>query len=60
MLVLATAMAPLVLVQETSTSVDVLEWAERLSGLIWLAFVVEYAYLFRLAADSSRPIGLTC
>lgn len=54
MLALAAAMVPLVLIQETSNSVDVLAWAERLSGLIWLAFVIEYVYLFRLADNKRR------
>ena len=54
MFTLALLMVPLVVIQESSTDAEVLLWAERLSALIWVGFVVEYLYLFRLADNRRR------
>jgi len=54
MFTLALLMVPLVVIQESSTDAEVLLWAERLSALIWVGFVVEYVYLFRLADNRRR------
>src|SRR2546426_2191353 len=54
MFTLALAMVPLIVIQESSTDTEVLNWTERLNALIWLAFVGEYLYLFALADQKRR------
>lgn len=56
MFALAVAMVPLVVLQESSEAPDVILWTERLSGLIWLAFLAEYIYLLSLADNRRRFI----
>jgi voltage-gated potassium channel len=53
MFALALLMVPLVIIQESSDDADFLLWTERLSALIWVAFVGEYVYLL-LLADNKR------
>ena len=45
MLVLALLMLPLVIVEESALTNEVLAAAETISALIWLAFVTEYVFL---------------
>ena len=53
MFALALLMVPLVVIQESSSDAEIVLWMERVSGLIWVAFVGEYLYLLRLA-DNKR------
>jgi voltage-gated potassium channel len=53
MFALALVMVPLVITQESSDDDALLLWTERLSALIWTAFLGEFLYLFRIA-DSKR------
>ena len=54
MMGLALVMIPIVVVQEASTDVSVIVWAERLSAGIWAGFVLEYVYLLSLSDDKRR------
>jgi voltage-gated potassium channel len=49
MTALALLMIPLVVIQEATTDVTLIVWAERASAGIWVAFVLEYLYLLTLA-----------
>jgi voltage-gated potassium channel len=49
MLILALLMLPLVIVEESASSSDVLSTAEAISAFIWVAFVAEYVFLLSRA-----------
>jgi hypothetical protein len=56
MLILAGLMLPLVLIEESTEDLRVLELAERISAGIWGAFVLEHAYFLVRARERWRYV----